>query len=216
MFFKDGKTVISSLCYPCHSTKRSHSDSIIRDTLHSEEILLKNLDHFFQNNGANVQHVFIYTHNSPCTIREKTHIEPCMFLLQKKADQWLNKYGISTAVAFKRFWGQSHPNYFNYVTEIPSPSSVFYPYTEKCGSMSFELVNKAFNKLKPGDILNLTDVEVKKRPKLCKDIGSVLTSLKELTETTFGLKTDHLERRERIIVQSLQNVQDLDIGSPQL
>ncbi|XP_030252986.1 uncharacterized protein LOC115569180 [Sparus aurata] len=209
VFFKDGKTEISSLFYPRHSTKRSHSDSIIRDTLHSEEILIKNIDNLFQNNVDDVQHVFIYTHNSPCMKREKTHIDPCMFLLRKKADQWLNKYGISTTVAFKRFWGQSHPNYFNYVTDISSPSSVFYPYTEQCDSMSFKL---DFKKLTPGEILNLTDVEVKKRPKLCKDIESVLTSLKELTETTFGLKTDHVERGERMIVQSLENFQDLDIG----
>lgn len=210
VFFKDGKTVISSLCYPRHSKKRSHSESIITDILHSEEILIKELGNLFQNNGANVQHVFIYTHNSPCTKREKAHIDPCMFVLQKNADQWLNKYGFSTSVAFKEFWGQSRPNYFNFVTVIPSDGSAFYPYIGKCDSMSFKLFSKDFNKLKSREILNFKDVEDRKRLKLCKDIQSVLTSLKKVAET-FGLKTDHVERGERMIVQSLENFQDLDI-----
>ena len=209
--FRNGKRMRSPSYDPRHSTKRSHSDSINRDTLHSEEILLKNLDHFFQNNGANVQHVFIYTHNSPCTKREKAHIDPCMSLLRKKADHWHNEYGFSTSVAFKEFWGQSHPNYFNYVTVIPSDGSAFYPYIGKCESIPFKLDCKDFNKLKPGEILNLKDVEDRKRLKLCKDIQSVLTSLKELAKTLFGLKTDHVERGERMIVQSLENFQDLDI-----
>ena len=85
VYFKDGKSVRSPSYYPCHSTKTSHSDSNTGDTLHSEESLHKYLDNFFQNNGANVQLVLIYTHNSPCTKREKAGIEPCMFLLRRIA-----------------------------------------------------------------------------------------------------------------------------------
>ncbi|XP_036933731.1 uncharacterized protein LOC119007888 isoform X2 [Acanthopagrus latus] len=200
VFLIRGKTVISSRCYPRHSTKRSHS----------EEILIEKLDDFFQNNGANVQHVFIYTHNSPCTKREKAHIEPCMFLLRKKADQWHNEYGFSTGIAFRRFWGQSRPNFFDFVTEIPSPRSAFYPYNEKCERIPFKLDWKDF-KLKPGDILNLTDVEVRKSMTRRQDMISVFHSLKGFAETSFGLRTDYLETGGKMIAQSLKKFQDLDI-----
>ena len=211
VFLKDGKTVPFSRKRP-HSRKKSKSDSIITDTLHSEEILIKELDHFFQDNGANVQYLFIYTYNSPCIKREEAHIEPCMFLLRKKTYQWYNIYGFYTGVAFEWFWRESHVNFFNYITKIPSPRSEFYPYVKKCHDIPFKLICKDFKKLKPGDILNLKVVEARNRSKLCKDIRSRLTSLTELAETSSGLITDHLETGEKMTnVQSLQNIQDLDI-----
>ena len=71
--------------------------------------------------------------------------------------------------------------------------------------MSFKLFSKDLKKLKPGDILNLTDVEDKQRKKLHDYIQSVLNNLKKLAKASCGLKTDHVERGKRIIDKGLKH-----------
>lgn len=113
VFYKDGDAQISPLIVPDTLTV-NNSDSTIKYKLHSEEILITVLHHYLQNNGNNVQHVFIYRHYSPCKVREEECRESCMLLLQRTADQWYNKYRFGTEVVYKESWGV-HPGYFNYL-----------------------------------------------------------------------------------------------------
>ena len=197
VFYKDGQ--ISPLIVPDTLTV-NNSDSTIKYKLHSEEILITVLHHYLQNNGNNVQHVFIYRHYSPCKVREEECRESCMLLLQRTADQWYNKYRFHTEVVYKESWGV-RPNYFDDVNHSHiSPKEVipfFKPIIEKCDNIPFNLNTTFFNKLKPEKFVN-------------KDIQSELQKLKALP-TSVRLKNEHLEEGNRIIA-NLENIQDQDNG----
>ena len=192
VFFKDSVAKISALIEPYTLSTDNKR--------HSEEILIKILDYYFQKNGNNVKHVFIYTHYSPCKDRVEECRESCMSLLKRTADQWQNDYGFSTEVVYKESWGVAS-DYFNHLkySDIYPKGIVnkcFEQVIEICDNIPFQLKSKYFNKLDPKTFKN-------------KDIQNYLEQLKELANSV-GLRKDHLKEGKRIIA-SLENFQDQNI-----
>ncbi|XP_036933732.1 uncharacterized protein LOC119007888 isoform X3 [Acanthopagrus latus] len=195
--FKDDDAQISPLIVPDILTV-NNCDCIIKYKLHSEEILIRVLHHYLQNNGNNVQHVFIYTHYSPCKLRKEECREPCMLLLQRTADQWYNEYGFGTEVVYDVSWVVT-PKYFNDVNYSHISHEEVIPFfksiIEDSDNIPFELYTQFFNELKPEKFVN-------------KDIQSELQKLKALP-TSVRLKNEHLEEGYKIIA-NLENIQDQD------
>ncbi|KAG7244948.1 hypothetical protein INR49_024345 [Caranx melampygus] len=79
------------------------------DGTHVEEILIKEIHEFLQQNendkGPKVKFIMIYTYNSPCLKRKKPHISGCMFQLLVMAWELDRKYDIFTYVLFTEYWG---------------------------------------------------------------------------------------------------------------
>lgn len=200
VFYKNGDCLISPLIQP-HTLTMNNTDSTIEYLLHSEEILIAVLDHYFQTNGNNVKHVFIYTHYSPCKLRKEDNRDPCMLLLQITADQWHNKYGFCTEVVYKWPWGVCS-DFFNclqYSDIYPKGkvNTFFKPIIEKCDKIKYKLDSPYFKGLDPEDFKN-------------EYVQSGVKKLKKLAKSS-GLRKDHLEMGEYIIGH-LEKAQDQDIG----
>lgn len=103
-----GLTEISPGAEPRH--RKSNPAASGERTLHSEEIVIKELDIFLCQKKTKVQSILIYTYYSPCLRRGKCC--PCMFLLVDKAHQWYHEYGIVTKACFTKFWGLNNPDFF--------------------------------------------------------------------------------------------------------
>lgn len=210
VLMKNGTKEIFQDVYPEFQNKKKESGAVnieagesgltSKTTLHSEEILIQQLDDFLQHNGKMVEHILIYTYNSPCLKREKK-IVPCMFQLLYKVYEWHKHYEVITDVAFTKHWGLSGPNYFKNLTYsiISCPSSIFYSCTEKCKDIPFKLDHKKLKgNVKISRIYNTLSCS-KDKAKLHKDIQSARKSLMSLAEKSSGLCQDHLDRGYQMI-----------------
>lgn len=204
VLMKDGRKEILHEVYPKFQNKKKNSGALnieqgksgltIKTTLHSEEILIQQLDDFLHRNGTTVEHILIYTYNSPCLKREN-RIVSCMFQLLYKAYEWYKLYGVITDVAFTKHWGLSGPNYFRNLTysSISCPSSVFHSCIEKCREIPFKLDHKKIRSIfKISGIYDIFSLS-KDKEKLHKDIKSVQKSLVSLAENSPCLYQDHLD-----------------------
>ncbi|KAM3612321.1 uncharacterized protein V6R79_006816 [Siganus canaliculatus] len=176
IFWKCGKGVRSRAVRP--RRQFISDDSIF---LHSEEVLIEEIDRFLKKYGSNVRTVFIYSTNSPCLNR-------CMPKLKGKAYEWYTKYNIRTDVAFSNFWGTDGPkcSAFQSLTYSDILSN-FSPHFDKSKEVRFKLGNKAFMNLRPKDILSsdvvISKVEEKNRGIIFSIICSILENMKKLSES---------------------------------
>lgn len=199
----DGKCWVSEEVIPRHKNKKSNK-SANTFTEHTEEILIQQVDEFLQNTRTQVKLIFIYTLNSPCLKRETKNIAPCMFQFLERAHQWHREYGIPTVVGFTKFWGLSGPNYFRDLlySKISCPSSVFYPYIEKCKGIPFKLDCKPFREKnrKSNIYKTLLSVNETDRCKLQNDIKSAQCALMKL-EGDYVVRKKHLDRVKEMIAR---------------
>lgn len=206
VLMKDNSKVDFQEVYPDFKNKKKEPvapDTKFDQTKHSEEILIPQLDDFLRQKGTMVEHILIYTHNSPCLKRENENVLPCMFQLLYKAYEWREHYEVSTHVAFTKFWGLSGPNYFQNLNSsiISCPSSDFQSHIETCKDIHFQLDHKILKEIfKKSDIKNtLSHVKDKDKNTLRREILSARETLVSLAESLFGLRDVHLDRGKQKI-----------------
>lgn len=206
VLMKDNSKVFFQDVYPDFKNKKKEAvapDTKSNQTKHSEEILIPQLDDFLRQKGTMVEHILIYTHNSPCLKRENKNVLPCMFQLLHKAYEWREHFEVSTHVAFTKFWGLSGPNYFQNLNSsiISCPSSDFVTHIETCKDIPFKLDHKNLKEIfKKSDIKNmLSHVKDKDKNTLLREILSARETLVSLAESSFGLRGVHLDRGKQKI-----------------
>ncbi|XP_056239667.1 uncharacterized protein LOC130174081 [Seriola aureovittata] len=180
---------------------RSKGNSEAKFHVHTEQLLIQEIDEFLQPNKQNerpkVECIMIYTYNSPCLKRETQNIDPCMYLLSVKAREWFSKYGIFTYVLFTQFWGPIGRNFL----KDDGYKDLLYLIAET-HDITFRLDSKDI-----GETLNkidlqqlLSTVEGKDRNKLLEEFKKAKYDIQQINEP-FTIK-EHLDRGEKVIASS--------------
>nr|XP_046261870.1 uncharacterized protein LOC124068033 isoform X2 [Scatophagus argus] len=198
------RLVISAPAYPKRQEKNKDNDN-----KHSEEFLIEKLCTFFQKYRKNVENIYIYTTNSPCLKREKKHLISCMFKLLHKSCEWLTEYGFLTTVIFSEFYGFSGSNYF----QKADISDILDGYSNKCQGDSFVLNYEDFNKLKPGDIRTVLDIEPKHRKQQLDVVNSALKEIKSETKNLCLINEEYLNHGKKIIQDKMHNQPEKTINT---
>ncbi|XP_051276511.1 uncharacterized protein LOC127374880 [Dicentrarchus labrax] len=173
--------------------------------IHSEEILIGEIDRYLRSNGTKVQAIYIYTLNSPCLKRngKENHILCCILKLLHKVYQWFNEYGIFTFVGFTKCWGPVTESFLNSLTysKISSVRSKNLQYfSEFSQKTSFILDSKDFRKNVNADGASqlISNVEPQDRSKLYSDIKSAVDRLVEQGKSSLDLE-EHMVRGDKLI-----------------
>nr|XP_046261879.1 uncharacterized protein LOC124068036 [Scatophagus argus] len=199
ILMKDNRQKFFPPVYPDFTNNKESGGP--KTAIHSEEILIKQLDSFMCQNGTMVKQILIYTYYSPCLKRNRP--DPCMFQIIDSAVAWFMRYGVYTYVLYTKSWGLNGPNYFknlSYAT-ISCPCSVFYPYIEKSKDTSFCLDHKNLRSIfKKSDVYKtLSRVEDNDKNTLRCSIKSAHEILVRLAQNSHGLCNHHLECGELAI-----------------
>ncbi|XP_041845710.1 uncharacterized protein LOC121642815 isoform X2 [Melanotaenia boesemani] len=123
--------------------KPNHANS-----LHSEEILLNDLNTFLQDEGDEVSALFIYTFNSPCLHRyNKT---PCMFLLLDQSPIFKHFYGFQRHIFYTKNYGIAGPHYYKNIkySDISHSGSPFQKFCKDQEKVAFNIKSNFQNLIK--------------------------------------------------------------------
>ncbi|XP_026186924.1 uncharacterized protein LOC113144869 isoform X2 [Mastacembelus armatus] len=197
---KNGEYWIFPPVPPDHRHDHKNSTKCV-PTKHSEEILIEQIGQFLDHNQYKVKRILIYSTNSPCLmLGKRSNIDCCTIKLSKESDAWHRKYGVSTDVAFTKFWGCG-PDYFKDLTydTISQPNSVFYLYfLECCFELDCKYMEKQYGWNPIFPLISLLPKE--NREETSKKVKNAMTKLMELAESR-SLRTaqDHINQGKETI-----------------
>lgn len=197
---KNGERVSDNkIVRPKHRKKKNDS---CNQTLHCEEILVEPIEEYLENIQGDVKAILIYSYYSPCLKREN-NIEPCMFLLRRKACEWHSKYGCATYVQYNESWGLRGLNYLKNLrySEISDYDDVLKQYGDK-----FQLESERIkNLLSPMyQIIPTLGLASEKKKALNKEITTVKKKLLKLAESS-KTRQEHQDLGHEIIQSLLQS-----------
>ncbi|XP_029365535.1 uncharacterized protein LOC115048304 [Echeneis naucrates] len=175
--------------YPDHN--RENGDA------HTEEILIEHIEKSLHKNSQKLIHIFIYTFNSPCLSRPDGK-KCCMEILQVKATEWNNKYGIRTEVGYTKYWGLTGPKYLLNVPDSKIKGSpIFEQYLRICETQALKLDWTLF-KDKSDIFYMISEVEKKERPEIYRCIEQAISHLRSMAQSKKTIKEHRRCFREKI------------------